>query len=159
MLYCTSMSAVKQHNKYDPTFVKQVRDFFIENSISLEDLAERALELFGKSITKADILAMSRTDVDGPWSVQKANNGRRTEDTPVSEQVRNVANILYDLMFDTERPLPPTQLAQVAKTWSDLVDKAKLMKETTSAKVPAQRAKDIFAEEEAKWKNESSTSI
>ena len=154
------MSAVKQHSKYDPTFVKQVRDFFIDNNISLEDLAERALDLFGKAISKADILYMSRTDVNGPWSVQKANSGRRTEDTPVSEQVRNVANILYDLMFDTDKPLPPTQLAQVAKTWSDLIDKAKLMKETTSAKVPGQMAKDIFAEEEAKWKkNESDTSI
>ena len=49
------------------------------------------------------------------------------------------------LIIDDETP--SSQLTQLAKTWADLVDKAKLGKNEGTSKVPAQLAKDLIEKE------------
>lgn len=138
---------------YTKDFVSKVRKYYIDNNISLEDISKNSTTLFGKNIPLADIKWLSRDDVDGAWSVQKANKGRRTEDTPVGDKIRTVADKLYNIIVDDDSDLSANQLAQLAKTWSDLVDKAKLGQNEITAKTPIQSVKDIFEKEIASKNN------
>lgn len=143
-------------SQYDDYLVDQIRTFFLENPISLNDISRKSVELFGRHITEHDMRYLSRTDPKGPWTVQKANLGIKTEDVPIADKIQKVANKLYELIIDEENELPPNQLAQIAKTWADLIDKAKLTREVTTSRVPSQTAKDIFAEIEAEYESNKS---
>lgn len=144
---------MKSFGKYSKEFIEKVREYYLSNEFSLEEISDNSGSLFGKTIPLADLKAMSRSDPNGAWSIIKANKGRRTEDVPMAEKILFVANKLYDQMVDPENELPIAQLVPVAKTWSDLIDKAKLTKETNTAKVPAQAAKDIFEEAKAEFES------
>lgn len=135
---------MKNGSKYNRDFVEKVKEYYLSNEFSLEEISENSESLFSKYIPLADLKAMSRNDII-QWSVLKANKGRKTDDVPMAEKILAVANKLYEQMFkDGDDELSPTQLAQTAKTWSDLVDKTKLTKDTTSAKLPTQQVKDMI---------------
>ena len=137
-------------NKIDDTFIQNIKEYYLNNDASLQWIAENSKELFGRDISLADLKVFSRSDPKGQWSVLKANKGRKTEDVPMSEKILAVANKLYEEMFKDDGDLSPSQLAQVAKTWSDLIDKAKLTKDISSSKMSSQSVKDIVSEELAK---------
>lgn len=134
---------MKNGSKYTKDFIEKVKEYYLNNEFSLEDISENSETLFSRFISVADLKAMSRNDIIS-WSILKANNGRKTEDVPVTEKIQKVANKLYDLIIDEENEASGSQLAQLAKTWSDLIDKAKLTKDTTSAKLPTQQVKDMI---------------
>ena len=145
------MAIKSTSSKYDDYLVDQIRTFFLENPISLNDMSRKSVELFGRHITEHDMRYLSRTDPNGPWTVQKSNLGVKTEDVPIADKIQKVANKLYELIIDEENELPPNQLAQIAKTWADLIDKAKLTREVTTSRVPSQMVKDIFDEMKAEY--------
>lgn len=137
----------KYNSSYTKEFIQRVKDFYIDpnNSFSLEKIASNSEELFGRAFSLDTLKEWSRDD--GAWSILKANSGRSTQDVPVNEKITKVANKLYELMMNEEEPIGASQIAQLAKTWSDLVDKAKLNKEST-AKTSIQVAKDIIEKEQ-----------
>ena len=135
---------MKLKNTHTKEFIARLKEYYLNNDVSLQDMADNSVELFGKQVPLADMKFLSRSDINGAWSVLKANNGRKTEDLPMQEKLGKVANKLYDILFDDEADLSPTQIAQLAKTWSDLVDKAKLGKNESTAKTTVQQAKDLF---------------
>jgi hypothetical protein len=135
---------MKINNKHTKEFIEKVKEYYLNNDVSLQDMSDNSVTLFGKHIPIADLKFLSRSDVNGAWSVIKANSGRKTSDVPIQEKLSNVANKLYNVMFDEDSDLSATQLAQLAKTWSDLVDKAKLGKGESTAKTTSQQAKDLF---------------
>lgn len=138
--------------KYDPDFIQRVKEFYLAHEVSFDYLSTNAIEIFGRPIPKSDLLLWSRSDVNGSWSVLRANGGRRSDEVPVAEKIQTVANKLYDIIIDEDNELPPGQLAQMAKTWTDLIDKAKLTKEITTAKLPQQAVKDLIAQHDAATK-------
>lgn len=144
---------MKSFGKYSKEFIEKVREYYLSNEFSLEEISDNSTGLFGKNVPLADLKAMSRNDPNGAWSIIKINKGRRTEDVPMAEKILFIANKLYDQMVDPEEELPINQLIPTAKTWSDLIDKAKLTKETNTAKIPAQAAKDIFEEARAEFES------
>ena len=135
---------MKSTNKYTKEYLQKVKEYYLNNDFSLRELSENSDTLFGSYIPLDDLKYFSRTDVDGAWSVLKTNSGRKTEDVPIQEKLQIVANKLYNKIIDEDEDLSATQLAQLSKTWSDLVDKAKLGKSETSAKTTTQQAKDLF---------------
>lgn len=136
---------MKVKNIHTKETVEKIKEYYLSNDVSLQDMSDNSVSLFGKQIPLADLKFLSRSDPNGAWSVIKSNNGRKTSDVPMQEKLNNVANKLYEIMFDEDTDLSATQLAQLAKTWSDLVDKAKLGKGETTSKSTAQQAKDLFA--------------
>lgn len=140
---------MKAYNKFTDELINSVKEYFLNNDISLVKLSKNSQELFGQEFSEFDIKGWSRSDSNGPWSVQKVNGGRSTDEVPIAEQIRIMANKLYNIMNDSEEALPVIQLVQVARTWADLIDKAKLTKEGATAKSSAQQVKDIFEREDA----------
>lgn len=132
-------------NKHSQETVDKVKNYYINNDVSFTELSKLSVELFGINLSSDDLKTMSRFDVNGSWGILKANKGRKTEDIPMQEKLNLVANKLYEMIVDPESEIGPSQIAQYAKTWSDLVDKAKLSKDSgASAKTSAQAVKDIF---------------
>lgn len=129
--------------------IQKLKTFFLENTISFSDLAENSRDVCGIQVSLADIKMYSRNDSEGPWSVLKANRGLMTKDVPVQEKLVKVADKLYEMIINEEDPVPGNAIAQLAKTWSEMLVKANMNKEI-SAKTSPQAVKDIFAEMEAK---------
>ncbi len=144
-------------SKHPKEVLDKLKEYFINNDVTLNDLADNSESIAGRKVSLADLKFYSRSDTDGPWSVLKGNNGRRTIDVPISEKLQKVADKLYDLIIGDEENLSGNQLAALAKTWSDLIDKAKLNKDTSSAKTTVQQVKEIFEKSMAEG-NENSKS-
>lgn len=142
----------KLRGAFSEELLQQIKEYYLSNDVTLNEIAENSVNLFGQKITLDDLKAYSRTDKDGAWSILKANSGRKTSEVPVSEKLSKIADKLYDLMIDEEAPLSAGALVQVAKSWSELLVKANLNKEV-SAKTSAQTVKDIFAKLEAERSN------
>lgn len=142
----------KLRGAFSEELLQQIKEYYLSNDVTLNEIAENSVNLFGQKITLDDLKAYSRTDKDGAWSILKANSGRKTSEVPVSEKLSKIADKLYDLMIDEEAPLSAGALVQVAKSWSELLVKANLNKEV-SAKTSTQTVKDIFAKLEAERNN------
>lgn len=142
----------KLRGAFSEELLQQIKEYYLSNDVTLNEIAENSVNLFGQKITLDDLKAYSRTDKDGAWSILKANSGRKTSEVPVSEKLSKIADKLYDLMIDEEAPLSAGALVQVAKSWSELLVKANLNKEV-SAKTSTQTVKDIFAKLEAERSN------
>lgn len=142
----------KLRGAFSEELLQQIKEYYLNNDVTLNEIAENSVNLFGQKITLDDLKAYSRTDKDGAWSILKANSGRKTSEVPVSEKLSKIADKLYDLMVDEEAPLSAGALVQVAKSWSELLVKANLNKEV-SAKTSTQTVKDIFAKLEAERSN------
>lgn len=142
----------KLRGAFSEELLQQIKEYYLNNDVTLNEIAENSVNLFGQKITLDDLKAYSRTDKDGAWSILKANSGRKTSEVPVSEKLSKIADKLYDLMVDEEAPLSAGALVQVAKSWSELLVKANLNKEV-SAKTSTQTVKDIFAKLEAERNN------
>jgi hypothetical protein len=145
MLYSDTMKP----NQYSQELMKTIREYYLNNDVSFHYMSDNSTDLFGRFVSREIILYMSRTDPLGRWSILKQHQGRKSEEIPIREKLERMANKLYDIMADEEEDLPVTQLVQVAKTWSDMIDKAKMGKETSTAKTSTQQVKDIFEEMEA----------
>lgn len=130
--------------------INRIKEYYINNDVSLAELSSNSQTLFGTYFDIELLKYYSKHDKNGSWSILKSNSGRKTEDVPMQEKLQKVANKLYEMIIDDDSEVSSTQLAQLAKTWSDLVDKAKLMKDTTSAKTSAQSVKDIFEKMQSK---------
>lgn len=135
--------------KINKESIEKLKDFFIRNLISFEDLSEMSQDICGVKVSVTDIKLFSRTDIEGPWSVLRQNKGRLTKDVPVQDKLAKVADKLYEMIISEEEPVPSSAIAQLAKTWSEMLVKANLNKEI-SAKTSPQTVKDIFAEMEAR---------
>lgn len=128
--------------------IQKLKSFFLQNTISFSDLAESSDKICGVKVSLADIKLYSREDVEGPWSVLKSNKGLMTKDVPVQDKLAKVADKLYEMIINDEDPVASNSIAQLAKTWSEMLVKANMNKEI-SAKTDPQTVKDIFAEMEA----------
>lgn len=139
--------AIYNTSSYTDEFISRVKEYYLDpnNNLSLDKIASKSEQLFGRSFTIETLKFWSSQD--GSWSLLKSNANRYTQDVPINEKITKVANKLYDLMMNEEEPIPASQLAQLAKTWSDLIDKAKLNKETT-AKTSIQIAKDLIEKQQ-----------
>lgn len=139
-------------SQYSPELIEKVKEFYLSSTFSLDEISQISLEKFGVKISLADLKYYSRKE---KWSILKSNSGRRTEDISINEKLIKIADKLYEVMIDEEEPVPATALAQIARTWSDLLIKSKLDKET-SVKIPAQSVKDAIAKHEALLKQGNS---
>lgn len=144
-----------KHGNYSQEYINKLRDLYITSDYSFDYISKNSEELFGQFISVEYIKQLSAND-DIPWSVLRSKSEKTSDQVSLNEKIAIIAEILYQSMIDEKKPLPPVQLAQVAKTWMELIDKSKMNKETT-AKTTSQRVKDIFGELEALNKERSSS--
>ncbi len=144
------MSAKK--TPYKKEFIDKLRNYYINNNTTLAEMSKNSAALFGRDVSLPDLKWMSRDDVDyGPWS--KLKPSKNIEDIPIKEKYAVVANKIYGIIINEDDPIPTSQLAQLAKTWSDLVDKSGMASEDSTAKTSTQQAKDIFEKQVLKNKS------
>ena len=136
---------------YSDETILKLKEYYLENEVSFKTLSNYSKQLCGLDVSIDDIKMFSRDDAYGPWGVTKANSGRRVEDVPVREKLKLVADKLYSMIIDPEGNIPSNQIAQTAKAWADMVEKAKLSElDGGTAKLTSQQAKDIIAKQQAK---------
>jgi predicted metal-dependent peptidase len=144
------MARMKKSERLTKEQISKLRDTYINNDISLAELCDLSIDVMGRQVSIDELKNISVYDPEGKWSILRANKGRKTSDVPYSEKLNVVANKLYELLIDDDSSLPGTSVAQVAKTWMEIVTKTDLSKINSTAKTSVQRAKDIFEEMEAR---------
>lgn len=127
----------------------RVREYYLSSDVSYEELSTRSEQLFGRHVSIDEIKYAASRDPEGRWTILRANKGRRTSDVPNEEKLIKVADKLYELLIDEDDTLPGTAMAQIAKTWMEMLVKANLTKSDSSAKTSVQKVKDIFEQLEA----------
>lgn len=133
---------------YSKELIEKVKKYYVENTISFGILSENSKELFGTHIDLDTLRWWSKDDVEGSWSILRANQGRQTSEVPSNEKLNTVADKLYEMLVDEDDKLPKSAIASVAKTWLDIVVRAKLNTDV-SAKTSPQEVKDMFDRFEA----------
>lgn len=133
-------------NKIKDDHIKVLREYYVSNpNISLSELADYTTNLIG---FKVNLETLKQYSSKEKWSVLRANKGKNTGDVSINDKLVVVSDKLYELIMDEENPLPGTSIAQISRTWFDMVTKAGMNK-TSSAKTSAQAVKDLIAKMQA----------
>lgn len=123
----------------------RARDFYIENDISLEELAGQSERLFGQAISRP---ALERISTQDRWPVLKTRHRYGLEGIPASQEdeAETIRRIVADMIMDADNPPSATTLPSLVRAWMDLRNIAGAFQDF-SAKTSRQRALEIIEEE------------
>lgn len=139
------MECMRARGGHSQETIDRAKEIFINSDfLSLADLSEQSERLVGQHISLDTLKYHSSNDPEGRWPILRVNRGRKTEDVPAAEKLAKVADKMYELLIDPENPVPNGSLAQLAKTWLDILVKTNMDK-GTSATLSSQQAKDMIA--------------
>lgn len=100
-------------------FVDQCRDYYVENPITLEQLAMEAETLFGRGV---EYRALQRYAIRERWGVLKTRFEHGKEGLPetVAEEVADLREQVYDTIMDPENKPGPRDLNSLISAFMNL---------------------------------------
>jgi len=136
---------MRSFNEYSAEYIERLKEFYVNNPISLDELASGSQDEFGIEI---DLRSLKFLAFKGRWGVLKRRTAHDKEGLPDSivEEINDLREALYDAIMDAENPPPPRDMSSMISSYMNLqsVGATKIGSAKTSLQQVLDTAEEVF---------------